>query len=55
MPCPALPIPAGGLALNKDQIRETLNYFREYSFVVFLLFIYLTFVTTTIEELRLRK
>lgn len=29
VPSPALPIPAGGLALNKDQIRETLNYFRK--------------------------
>lgn len=30
VPSPALPIPEGGLALNKDQIRETLNYFRKY-------------------------
>lgn len=29
VPSPALPIPAGGFGLNKDQIRETLNYFRE--------------------------
>lgn len=33
VPSPALKIPAEGLALNKDQIRETLNYFREYHFV----------------------
>lgn len=32
VPSPALPIPAGGLALNKDQIRETLNYFRKYNY-----------------------
>lgn len=31
MPSPALKIPPEGLALNKDQIRETLNYFREYT------------------------
>lgn len=31
VPSPALKIPAEGLALNKDQIRETLNYFREYN------------------------
>lgn len=30
VPSPALPIPEGGLALTKDQIRETLNYFRKY-------------------------
>lgn len=31
VPSPALPIPEEGLALNKDQIRETLNYFRKYT------------------------
>lgn len=30
VPSPALKIPEEGLALNKDQIRETLNYFRKY-------------------------
>lgn len=30
VPSPALPIPPGGFGLNKEQIRETLNYFREY-------------------------
>lgn len=29
VPSPALPIPANGLGLNRDQIRETLNYFRK--------------------------
>lgn len=29
VPSPALQIPPGGFGLNKDQIRETLNYFRE--------------------------
>lgn len=32
VPSPALKIPAEGLALNKEQIRETLNYFREYKY-----------------------
>ncbi|EDW36965.1 GL25980 [Drosophila persimilis] len=29
VPAPALPIPAEGLGLTKDQTRECLNYFRE--------------------------
>lgn len=41
VPSPALPIPEGGLALNKDQIRETLNYFRKYQIYYFLLQQYL--------------
>lgn len=38
VPSPALPIPKGGFGLNRDQIRETLNYFRKYKFTILLLF-----------------
>lgn len=34
IPSPALPIPTEGLGLTKDQTRETLNYFREYFFLI---------------------
>lgn len=32
VPAPALEIPPDGLGLTKEQTRETLNYFRKYSY-----------------------
>ncbi|KAH8409945.1 hypothetical protein KR009_001698 [Drosophila setifemur] len=33
VPAPALPIPAEGLGLTKEQTRECLNYFREFIYI----------------------
>ncbi|OWR43168.1 hypothetical protein KGM_205045 [Danaus plexippus plexippus] len=35
IPSPALPVSQEDLALTPDQIRETLNYFQEYSFILY--------------------